>query len=265
MFEQKLKGIPETLLIPLWARAIETKRADPIIRDEYAVNLMENINYDFHKFEKAWMSQVGVSIRTELLDKATQKFIQANPDAVVINLGCGLDTRFFRVDNGSIQWYELDLPEPIRIRRHFFPETERYHMIEKSVFDYTWVQKIQHESQPVLIIAEGLLMYFTERQVKDLLTKLIDFFPHAEMLLEPLAPILAKNSRHHDSIRNMQATFKWGVASGQEVAKLNNRIRLIAEWNYFDYHRDRWRWMVWLSIPVLKKRFNNQIIHLQFV
>lgn len=266
MVEQNLDGVPETLLIPLWARAVETGRSEPIIRDELAVSMVEKINYDFAKFEKAWMSQVGVAIRTELLDKGAADFISRHPEAVVINLGCGLDTRFFRVDNGQIRWYELDLPEPMRIRRQFFTETDRYRMIAQSVFDPAWMEEIGQRQEPVLIIAEGLFMYFTEREVKELFAMLIAAFPGAGMLLEVLSPLLVKNSRHHDAVSQMNVSFQWGAATGKKVEDLNERIRFLEEWNYFDYHRERWGWLRWLSwIPAFKRNFNNKIVHLQFV
>lgn len=99
-YETEAGGSFETLLISLWARATETKRTDAIIKDHQAVSMMEQIEYDFTKFEKTWLSQVGVAIRTELLDTAVTNFIGKYPDAVIINLGCGLDTRFFRIIMG---------------------------------------------------------------------------------------------------------------------------------------------------------------------
>jgi len=140
---------------PLWARARETKMENPIIRDEKALEMMEQIDYDFEKFERGRMPQVSMSIRTELLDKVTQYFIIRNEDGTIVNLGCGLDTRYSRLDNQKIYWYDLDLPEPIRIRRRFFKETERYKMIARSVFDYTWMDEIKTD-KPILIIVGGV-------------------------------------------------------------------------------------------------------------
>ena len=104
--KHNLKGVSKTLLIPLWARAIETKHPNPIIKDEKAVEIMENIEYDFSQFDERKMPQVSIAIRTELLDNATKVFIENHPQAVIINIGCGLDTRFSRLDNGKIHWYE---------------------------------------------------------------------------------------------------------------------------------------------------------------
>ena len=263
--KQKLEGVSETLLIPLWARATETKRTDAIIKDHQALSMMEQIEYDFTKFEKTWLSQVGIAIRTELLDTAVTNFIGKYPNAVIINLGCGLDTRFFRIDNRQINWYDLDLPEPIRIRRLFFSETDRYRMIAKSVFDDTWPKDIIRQDKPVLFIAEGLLMYFTEPEVKKLFSRLIDSFPGEQMLLEILAPIMVKNNKRHDTVGTMDAPFQWGAIDGAAVETLHSHIRFVQEWNYFDSHRERWRWFGWLAIiPAFKRSFNNKIVHIKF-
>jgi O-methyltransferase involved in polyketide biosynthesis len=114
--------------------------------------------------------------------------------AVIINIGCGLDTRFSRIDNGKVHWYDLDLPESIHLRRQFFKETERYQMIAKSVFDYSWIQEIP-KGTPILIIVEGLFMYFTVEEVVELLDLLVKSFEGAEILVETIPPYLVKQSK----------------------------------------------------------------------
>jgi methyltransferase (TIGR00027 family) len=270
----RLEGVSETLLIPLWARAEETRRPDPIFLDAWAEKLVREMDYDFSRFDKAWMSQTGVAIRTLILDRAVGSFLKEYPEAVVINLGAGLDTRFLRLDNGGLHWFEVDLPEPIRVRRSFFKESCRYRMIEGSIFEHSWINDVRVEDRPVLIIAEGLLMYFEKTEVRDLLVHLMSTFPGAEMLLEMMTPSLVKRSRHHDAVSKTDAAhkggvqdpiFKWGIRNGREAAAYHPGIRFIEEWNYFDFYRERWRWMGWLArIPAFKNRFNNRIVHLAF-
>ena len=180
---QKLTGVPETLLVALYLRAVETQRADGIIRDEKAVEMIQSIEYDFARFKKAWASQVGVAVRTEILDEATTAFIRQYPDARVVNMGAGLCTRFDRVDNGSIIWYELDLPEAIEMRRRFFTETDRHRFIEGSITDFGWMEQIQGGGRkPVLFIGEGLFMYFEGQEVENIFVEMADHFPGAELL-----------------------------------------------------------------------------------
>ena len=265
---QKLTGVPETLLVALYLRAAETQRTDGIIRDEKAVEMIQSIEYDFARFNKAWASQVGVAVRTEILDEATTAFIRQYPDATVVNMGAGLCTRFNRVDNGSIIWYELDLPEAIEMRRRFFTETDRHQFIEGSITDFDWMEQIKREgNQPVLFIGEGLFMYFGEREVKNVFIEMADHFPGAELLFEINGPVSVGRSKHHDALSKTdgQAEFKWGPASGAICETWDARIRFVREWNYLDRHRDRWRFMrLFAYIPPLKRHIMNKIVHLKF-
>ncbi len=265
-----LEGVPETLLVPLWARAIELNRSNPIVKDYKAVEIMDQINYDFSKLDEDdnnWPTQVSVVVRTELLDKAVKIFMDNNPEGIIINIGCGLDTRFYRLNNGTVHWYDLDLPKPMAIRRHFFTETDRYKMIAKSVFDYSWINMIKVDN-PILIIIEGVLMYFTDEEVLKLMDKLVTSFKSAEMLIEITTPHVVKQSKENDLINKqyqINATLKWGVKNGRELEKINNKIKFIEEWHYFDFHRDRWKTIRWLSyIPIFKNRYGNRIVHLKF-
>ena len=266
--EQKLTGVPETLLVPLWARAIETKHPDPIVKDEKAVQIMDQIDYDFSKFKNQEPTQVSVAVRTEILDNATKAFIDKYPTATIINIGCGLDTRFLRVDNGQIIWYDLDLPEVISIRKQFFSESGRHKMIAKSVFDYSWIDDI-NANEHILIIAEGILMYLTEQEVKDIMSKLADAFKEAEMLLETTPASLVKQNEKQDLIKDqyqIEARLQWGIKKGKDIEKLNSNIEFIEDWHYFDYHKDRWKLIRWLSlIPGFKDRFGNRIVHIQLI
>jgi len=255
---QNLTGISETLLVPLWARAVETKRPDHIIKDDKAVEMMEHIEYDFSKFDIKEMPQISIVIRTELLDKATQAFIDRNPDAIIINLGCGLDTRFSRLDNGRIQWYDIDLSEPIRIRKYFFEETDRYRMIAKSVFDYSWIDEII-ANNPVLIIAEGLLMYFKKNEVEEFINKMGEKFTKSEMLFDVITSVVVEKRKEDNNSFLNNAPFLWGIKDVKEINRFNSKICILNEWNYSDYHNDRRN-----EFKVgLKREFSSRIVHLR--
>ena len=262
--KQNLKGVPETLLVTLWARAAETKHEKPIIIDKKAVEIVNKIEYDFSRFDKDWLTQVMVAVRTEILDNATNDFIDKYPDAVIINLGCGLDTRFSRLDNGKIHWYDLDLPESISVRKQLFEENCRYKMISKSVFDYSWMNEIAMDNKPVLIILEGLLVYFKEPEVKDLINKLINTFKGSELLSTIIPPTVVEKRRKKGVFGEMGAEFQWGVKSGRELEKYNSKIKFIEEWNYMDYHTSRWKlFRLLFLIPGSKNKFGNKIVHLK--
>ncbi|MBM9616325.1 class I SAM-dependent methyltransferase [Desulfobulbus rhabdoformis] len=264
---QQLTGVPETLLIPLWARAVETEKEQPIIRDPKAMEMVARIDYDFSKFEKVWLSQLGVAIRTMLLDKETGNYLQLNPGAVVINLGAGLDTRAERFKDQVHCWYDLDLPEVIELRRQFFSEDERHKLIAASAFDFSWLDQVDCGDKPVLLLSEGMLMYFDEREVRKLFLELAARLPGSEMLFEALAPLGVGRSKHHDAVSKMEsaAEFKWGPKDCREVESWTSGIQYIEEWNYFDYHKDRWKWFGRIArLPLLKPKFSNRIVHVKF-
>ena len=262
-----LSGVPETLLIPLWARATETMKSNPIVKDDKAREIIAGLDYDFSKFEKAWLSQVGVSVRTMLLDDGVHGFLIRDPNSVVVNLGAGLDTRYARLADNNVLWYDLDLPEAIDLRRRFFTETDRHRFLPKSMFDLSWTDEVRDEGRPVLVIAEGLFMYFDEIELKPLFARLSERFAGGEMLFEMLAPAMVGRSKHHDSVTKMGKVpeFKWGLRDSGDLAAWHPGIEIVEEWNYFDFHKDRWKWFGRIArLPVLRPRLATRIVHLRF-
>ena len=159
METKQLASIPETMLITLWARATETMRPDALLKDDYAVEMIKKVDYDFSKFKKAKASQAGVCIRAKLIDEETLKFLAEHPDAVVIQLGAGIDARYQRLKCPDVtHWYDLDLEEVIDIRRELIPETDKNTCLALSLFDYRWLDEVKRHQKPILIIAEGVLM-----------------------------------------------------------------------------------------------------------
>jgi O-methyltransferase involved in polyketide biosynthesis len=266
--KSKLKGVPETMLISLRARYRETKKENGIIIDPKSVEILDQIEFDFSgKKEVSSGSQFGISIRTEILDEQVNRFLGENPDGIVVNLGCGLDTRFHRIDNGLVIWYDLDVPEAIELRRNFFTETDRFRFISKSVLDYTWLEMIP-EAKKILFVAEGLLMYFTESEVKELLGAIGSAHPGSEMLFEAMSPLIARNSDKHVDVKKYDAQFKWGIKTGADLEKWRIGINFIKEWHYFGRHKDKTPFLLRLMslIPAFSKamkivhiRLNNKI------
>lgn len=264
----QISGIPETMLIPLWARAEETARPDALVRDEKAVEMVSRIDYDFSRFKNAWRSQAGCALRAMLFDSAVRDFLRRKPQAVVVNLGAGLDTRSTRLEREKFScWYDLDLPQAMELRKQFLKETPRNIFLSQSVFDLSWTEDVAHEGRPVLFIAEGLLMYFTEEEIRPLFVGRADRFPNSEMLAEMLAPFLVGRNKYHDSVNKTgsNAEFKWGPKDSRALERWDPRIRFIEDWNYFDYCPERWGWMRWCGkLPWFRVNFNSRIAHLKF-
>jgi O-methyltransferase involved in polyketide biosynthesis len=265
--KQNLTGIPETLLIPLAMRANETLRTNPIVKDRKAIEIVSQIEYDFEKFRSAKLSHLGVSIRTMLLDRELMKFVKKNPNCIVINLGAGLDTRKDRLKLDEVTWYELDVPQSIEMRRQFFTETDNYRFIDKSMFDYSWFDDIDDSGKPVILIAEGLFMYFEESELKGLMWKLAERFSGARMLVEVMGKFIVGKSKRHDSLKYIdnRPEFKWGIKDSRELANWHPGIIFIDEWCYFNYHKDRAGIAGYIvRLPFIRPHIAPRIVHLEF-
>ena len=213
-----LQGVPETMLQTLHARAAHSKRPDHKFYDAKAVEIVAQMDYDFSKAEKDAAMSAGVIARTILLDDMVGDFIRNNPEGTVVNIACGLDTRFYRVDNGSIRWYNLDLPETIAVRRRFLAETGRVSMIAKSAMEESWAEGIESAGK-VLIVIEGLVMYLTEADVKQILSIIDRHFTHVEIIMETMNPWIVKHMKE-SSIEATHAKFTWGLKSGKELGSI---------------------------------------------
>ena len=236
---QNLSGVAETLLISLYLRAMETQRPDALIKDEKAVALVTRIGYDFAQVRQIPMNEANkivIILRNREFDRTTRDFLARNPEGVVVHIGCGLDSRFERVDNGQVEWYDLDLPEVIELRRKFIgDEGERYHLIGGSVLEGAWLDTVSvHARRPFLFLAEGVFMYFKAEQVRSLVLTMRDHFPGSELVFDCYSP-------SHVRVHNLQlttlghkASARWGIWRGQEIERWGNGIRLLGEWGFFD-------------------------------
>lgn len=226
-----LGDVQETALIPLAIRANETERKTARIHDDKAVEIIRELNVDTEKLDR-FFSHEGVIARTILFDETVKKLLRKYPDAVCINIGCGLDDRFTRVDNGKAQWFNVDLPDSIEMRKHFFHEAEREHMLAADILRAGWTERIP-QNKVVIVIAEGLFMYFSKEQVKTLLNSITDSFGRGFLLAELMHPRMM-NEKKHDTVKNTNAKFGWGTVTGRELLPLDEKLTLINERSFWE-------------------------------
>ncbi len=139
----------ETLLITLYAKA---QPDNPLLFDPTAQDILNQVDYDFARLRVPYKTVVLICQRANKLDTVTRDFLAEHPGGVVLQLGCGLDSRFLRVDDGRALWYDLDMPPVVELRQRFFTESERYHMIASSVTDLDWVDTVKSGGRPVLVV-----------------------------------------------------------------------------------------------------------------
>lgn len=255
--EAKLEAVQETMMIPLAIKASETLRSKPRIRDERAVEIVRQLKTDINKYDK-FMSHEGVVARTIMFDHAITGYLKKNPDAVCVNLGSGLDARFYRVDNGRLLWIDIDLPDAMSVRRRFYKEEERVKQLAGSILEPWWTGQIP-QGRPVVFLIEGVLMYFTEEQVKQLLSILSAAFDEFTLLAELNPSIMIKHAKLHDTVKNTGADFRWGLDHGKDLEAMCPGLTLLRE-NSFNDVMKRWTFRGWLlgNLPKIKE-FNDRL------
>lgn len=221
----------ETLLITLYAKA---QPGNPLFFDPMAQYILNRVDYDFTRLHVPYKTVVLVCQRAKKLDAVTRDFLAEHPGGVVLQLGCGLDSRFWRVDDGRVTWYDLDMPPVAELRRQFFPENERYHLIAASVTDLEWVDTVTSGGRPMLVVAEGLLMYLGEADVRRLVLRLHESFPGCRLIADVFSRLTARSATRHPSLQQTGATLGWGIDDPCELQAWAPGLRLLEEWYFTD-------------------------------
>jgi O-methyltransferase involved in polyketide biosynthesis len=188
----QLTGVPETLLWPLYNRACEARRGDAMLRDPKAIELTDSLDYPFEK-HFGGPEQFHV-LRARGFDRELRQYLQTCPDATVVALGEGLETQFWRVDNGRVRWLAVDLPETIELRQRLLPDSERHRNMACSALDLRWMDEVD-PSHGVLITAAGLLMYFEAGEVERLITSCANRFSGGYLMFDTIPRWLSQKTR----------------------------------------------------------------------
>ena len=249
--------VSKTLLIPLAARASEMERSNPVVRDEKAADIIAQIDTGNMVVDGGEIATLGILARTKVIDDEVKKMLSHNPDMAILNLGAGLDTRISRLDNGRLRCFELDLPDVIDLRRKFFAENERVHFIPASVLDDAWIQELAGiRGDNLIIITEGLLMYFPENDVRQIFRLLATHFPGAHMFFDVVHSFFVG--------KTISSTFLWGLDRAKDVESLNPSIRLMRSWSTGDLLKERQSLFFRVMNVLPSTRNRSQILHIQF-
>ncbi|MHB8084766.1 MAG: class I SAM-dependent methyltransferase [Dehalococcoidia bacterium] len=273
LYDVKITDISSTMLLTLYCHSLESQSRNPIINDPEAVEITSALNRQLTDSSDLMYKELGqgklnkkliifISLRAKRFDEYARDFLKSNPDGTIVNLGCGLDTRFWRIDNGRMSFYDLDLPEVIEIKKKLCNETERYHMVASSVLDFSWMPLVQQSKGPFLFLAEGLLMYMEKAAVKGLILKLQSESRGCELVCEIVNESVTRgwlkglmNMRMHKQLHvGSGATFISGVKDGHEIEGWSPGIKLLDEWSHFDSNEPKLAWVrLFGKIPSMKR------------
>ncbi|GGV75548.1 putative O-methyltransferase OMT [Streptomyces gelaticus] len=192
-----LSGVPETLLWTLYNRAYEAGRRYPVLDDPVALRLLEDLDYPFEeRFGRPnpFLSQAQ-GLRSRCFDLAVQEYLADRPRATVVALGDGLETGFWRVDNGRLNWLSVDLPEVAELRRKLLPASDRLRTLSRSATDLSWLDEIEDpQGRGVVVTTQGLLMYLRPAEVREILAACAERLPGGILVLDTMARRLARGT-----------------------------------------------------------------------
>ncbi|MBT2323290.1 class I SAM-dependent methyltransferase [Variovorax paradoxus] len=247
----------ETLLITLYAKGEESRLPDSLLHDRFAAEALGRIDYDFSKLQVSRDDMIGIAMRAHILDGWTREFIAKYPRSTVLHLGCGLDSRVFRIDPPpSVRWIDVDFPEVVALRRRLYPERESYSLIGASVTEPGWLAAVP-SYRPAMVIAEGLFMYLAEDAVPQLLARITRHFPGGHVAFDSFSRLGLRLVRHHRSVRATGATLRWSMDDPHELERRIPKMRLLTELMAYDpdgYDRRqiaRMSWPARMAVRVL--------------
>ena len=212
-------GVPETMIQTLYARAKESEKDNPMIRDDMAAEIVSKLDYDFSNADKDKAMSYGVIARTIVLDEMVERYLSKNPKTVVINIASGMDTRCYRMKGKYLRWYNVDLPETMEIREKFLTENGPIYQIAKSAMDDSYIDDIDYHGKNILVIIEGLTMYLYEKDIRKMFSIIDKSFQKVTVMVETMSPFVVKHMKEK-SIEGSNAKFTWGVKNRKELQRI---------------------------------------------
>ncbi len=248
-----LHGVARTLLVPLACRALESSRPDAILHDPRAIEVYEALGAN-----PAFLMGMGdadrfvTAMRARQFDRLAHDFIARHPGGTVVDLGCGLDTRFFRLNNGHFNWLGVDLPEVIELRQKCLPDGSRCRTIGQSMLATSWLNFIP-TGTPVIFLAEGVFPYFSTAQVRPMLAAMADRFPFGELVFDAAAPFISWAHNLSSSVLKQSGTrVLWDARGPADVEAWG--LCLLDQWYYFDEPEPRLGSFAWMRfIPFMAR------------
>ncbi|WP_067544562.1 class I SAM-dependent methyltransferase [Nocardia crassostreae] len=218
-----LGAIQETLLIPLYGRAQDARRRSSVLADRKAIELVESIDYDFAKFRGPSLS--GSVLRASIFDEYVRGFLREHPDGTVVDLGCGLSTRFHRLDNGQVSWIDLDVEDTMALRRRFFDDGDRYTMIAGSILETDWFARVKKNPGPIFLMSEAVLLYFPEDQVHTTVRQIATAFPDTPLALDTGGSLMMNGQERNPVFKAVSARMKWTCDNPATLEQHGLRLR----------------------------------------
>jgi O-methyltransferase involved in polyketide biosynthesis len=217
-------GLSETMLLTLGCRAVDAASPKPLLGDQWAQHVLDQVDY---QLPKSPALVVTTALRGRLYDTWTVEFLNNNPEATVLHLGCGLDSRVLRLSWGPrVTWIDLDVPEVIHLRKTLLPSAPGdYRLIESSIMEDAWLEEIPAD-RPTLIIMEGLVSYLQPPDVENIVSRLCSHFSSGQIMANVLGHVAVRIQAIHTPIHNTGARFHFAMDDLHDFEKFHPRVKL---------------------------------------
>ncbi|MCO5247606.1 MAG: class I SAM-dependent methyltransferase [Chitinophagales bacterium] len=269
--ELNLGNVQKTLLLPLAARVFESKQKNSILHDPKSVEIANQLKFDYLKICRE-MTDVGVAalvVRAVKFDEHIRRFQQQHPYGKIITLGAGLDTSYYRCDNGLNQWYDLDLEDSLELRKELLPiENDRIHYLAKSLFDPSWIDDIGDISNGTLIQVPGVLPYFPKKDVKSFFQSVAPRLKGAELVVDVVSAfgiLFVQRKIHQSGMKD--AHLQWSIFDAKEMETWSEHIKVAETELYFKGIHTSGRYHLFTKIPMMVNDIFgiSQIVKIKFV
>ncbi|MBO0811347.1 MAG: class I SAM-dependent methyltransferase [Microlunatus sp.] len=222
-----LDPLRQTLLLTLYAKAVDARLPQPILGDDCSAELADKIDYDFARLKVKPSLVCSTALRTKKLDQAVREFVARHPDAVVLDLGCGFDPRVVRCDPpAGVDWYDIDFPDVLGHRERLLPGRPR--LVGADLTTPGWLDQLPRD-RPAMIIAEGLVPFLPGDSFAQLTRRLTGHFGSGELAINGYTRLAAWTMRFHPSIKAIGITAASGFDDAREPENWGARLTLAEE------------------------------------
>ena len=204
-----MDNVNKTLYIPLYGKAYVSKKGI-ILEDKKAEEIWAQEGFPLKgKSKSKWLAYY-MGMRSAVFDDWVRKQLKENPDAIVLHIGCGMDSRVERVNTQNAQWYDVDFPDVIEERKKYYTENERYHMVASDAREQAWITALPKDKDAIIVM-EGISMYFELDALKGLLENLSQHFASIHLLMDCYTEFAAKASKYKNPINDVGVTQVYGL------------------------------------------------------
>mmetsp|Transcript_67037 Transcript_67037/g.125254 ORF Transcript_67037/g.125254 Transcript_67037/m.125254 type:complete len:316 (-) Transcript_67037:88-1035(-) len=210
-----LGPVQTTLLIPLLGRAMEARKPNALLKDPKALEVVDSLDYDFSHWQGQPNALLGTIFRTLQMDEDVKMFLEKYPTGTIVEVGCGLNTRYERIDNGQATWIDIDMPDAIELRKKYFnydPSDARRKMIGASIVDEgKWLPVVEAAPRPVCFVSEAAIIYVDEAHVRTFIKTVANRFDGSWLIVDTVSARLVDRQKDHPLMKHLppEGHFCW--------------------------------------------------------